>query len=149
MPSAEIRATLKENIRSVPNISGVNNHMGSTVTADQDVMREVMGELKDREYFFVDSLTTNRSVCRAVAGDLKVPFIARDVFLDNSISDKAISSQMEKMVRIAMSHGEAVAIGHPHPETIAVLRQVVPRLREKGIEVVRISELLPEAGDRR
>ncbi|MRR14168.1 divergent polysaccharide deacetylase family protein [archaeon] len=149
MSSSEISAVIRDDAESVPHISGVNNHMGSLVTADETIMRQVMGELKDRKYFFVDSMTTNRSVCETLAGELEVPFIARDVFLDNELSRESISSQMEKVVKIAMKHGEAVAICHPHPETIAVLKGEVPRIRKLGIEIVKISELMDRTDDHR
>jgi uncharacterized protein len=149
MSSSEIRSIIRDDIRSVPHISGVNNHMGSLVTSDEAIMRQVMSEIKDRRYFFVDSMTTNRSICETLAGELDVPFIARDVFLDNELSKESISIQMEKVVKIAMKHGDAVAICHPHPETIAVLKREVPRIRKLGIEIVKISELMGRTDDHR
>jgi len=114
MTHAEIVATVKDDLKSVPYISGVNNHMGSVVTADDAIMRLVYTELKGDGLFFIDSLTTNKSVCRRVAQD----------------------------IGIAMKHSEAIAICHPYPETIATLRREIPRIKELGIEIVRVSTLV-------
>jgi polysaccharide deacetylase 2 family uncharacterized protein YibQ len=142
MSRAEILAAVKDDLRSVPYISGVNNHMGSVVTADDVIMRLVFTELKRAGLFFIDSLTTNKSVCRRAAQDIGLPFNARDVFLDNEKSDTYIRGQIEKLISIAMKHSEAIGICHPYPETIAALKREIPRIKELGIEIVPASTLV-------
>jgi len=144
MTSAEIRSTLRRNMKSVSHIRGVNNHMGSLITPDPEIMSQVLREIKDRGLFFVDSLTTSKSVCRAVSRDLGVPFIARDVFLDNERDDSSITSQIDKLVKISLSCSDAVAICHPYPETLAVLAREIPKIRGRGVEIVRVSALIPK-----
>ncbi len=142
MSEKEVLMIAKNDIRAVPYISGVNNHMGSRVTADSDIMRVVLAEIKDKDLFFVDSLTTSASVCGDLVQELDIPFIARDVFLDNELSSVYISAQLDKLVKIAGKRGYAVGICHAHPETIAVLASEIPRIRKQGVEVVRVSELI-------
>jgi len=142
MSSSEIVAILRGDLRGVPHISGVNNHMGSVVTADDVIMRLVYTELKKAGLFFIDSLTTNKSVCRRAAQEIGLPFNARDVFLDNEKSDKYIRGQIDKLISIAMKHSEAIGICHPYPETIASLKREIPRIKELGIEIVRVSTLV-------
>jgi len=142
MTRAEIVAIVKDDLRSVPYISGVNNHMGSVVTTDDAIMRLVYTELKGNGLFFIDSLTTNKSVCRRVAQDIGLAFNARDVFLDNEKSYTYIRSQIDKLISIAMKHSEAIGICHPYPETIATLKREIPRIKELGIEIVRVSTLV-------
>jgi len=36
-----------------------------------------------------------------------------------------------------------VAIGHPHAATLALLEKELPLLAEQGIELVRVSDLIP------
>jgi len=142
MPHAEIVAIVKDDLRSVPHISGVNNHMGSVVTADDAIMRLVCTELRGRGLFFIDSLTTNKSVCRRAARDAGIPFNARDVFLDNEKSYTYIRGQIDKLISIAMKHSEAIGICHPYPETIDALKREIPRIKDLGIEIVRVSTLV-------
>ncbi len=146
MPPSRIRAIVKRDLETIPSISGVNNHMGSLITTDEAIMRLILSEVKERKLFFVDSLTTNKSVCGTVAHDLGVPIIARDVFLDNELRPAYISSQIDQLAKLALKHSNVVAICHPHPETIAVLKKEIPRLKSLGVEVVRISALMDTSG---
>jgi len=143
---AEARKIVLEALAKVPMAVGVNNHMGSVVTQDEVLMREVISTLKERGVFFIDSITTSNSVGRAVASDVNLPFQARDVFLDNDQNYQYISGQMDELIEAARRRGEAVGICHPHPATINALMREVPRLREKGVEVVRASRLVNGRG---
>ncbi len=142
MPPSEIRDIVKRNLEAIPFISGVNNHMGSVITTDEAIMRVILAEVKERKLFFVDSLTTNKSVCGPVAHDLGLPIVARDVFLDNELKPAYIRAQINLLAKVALKHSKAVAICHPHPETIAVLKKEIPRLKKLGVEVVKISALM-------
>jgi polysaccharide deacetylase 2 family uncharacterized protein YibQ len=50
--------------------------------------------------------------------------------------------ELERLKRKAREQGQAVAIGHPFPETLEVLERELPKLRDEGFELVTISELL-------
>lgn len=147
MSPDEIRSVLQEDLAQVPFISGVNNHMGSVITSDRGDMSLVLGELKDDGLFFVDSMTTGRSVCGTLARDFGVPFVARDVFLDNELDSAYITGQIRRLVGISLRHSTAVGICHPHPETIAVLEKEIPKLKKLGVEVVRVSSLVEGSGN--
>lgn len=42
-----------------------------------------------------------------------------------------IRKELDRLVRIAASRGMAVGIGHPYGETLAVIRETLPRLKKK------------------
>lgn len=142
MSRSQVIKTMRKDIKSVPFISGVNNHMGSVVTSNAGIMKYVMSEVKKSGLFFIDSLTINTSVCRKTARDMGVDFDARDVFLDNERTYEYIRGQVDKLIKISMRHSEAIAICHPHPETIDALRKEIPRIKELGIEIVPVSTLV-------
>lgn len=139
---AEILAVLASDLASVPGAAGVNNHMGSAATADQRVMRVVAEDLARRGLFFVDSRTTDATVARDAARAAGVPNASRRVFLDDVATEPAVQASLEGLVRKAKSEGSAIAIGHPHPATLAVLDRELPRLADYGVRLVRVSELL-------
>lgn len=142
MERQDIRKVIRESLASLPYIKGVNNHKGSKATADYRVMKIVLQELKKKKLFFVDSLTTNDSVCGQVAESLRMTIGARDVFLDNKREPEYIKEQIRRLEKIALKHGEAIGIGHYNKVTLEVLALTVPSLKKKGIRIVFVSELL-------
>ncbi len=129
-------------LEAVPGAVGINNHMGSVVTADADAMRAVMGVAAARRLFFVDSRTTPSSVAERVARELEVPTAARDVFLDAENDPDSIADELERLLALARERGAAIAIAHPHPATLELLERELPRLKARGFELVPVSYLL-------
>jgi uncharacterized protein len=122
---------LNDDLDSLPHILGVNNHMGSRLTAEADRMNQVFSILKRRHLFFIDSRTTTHTVCRQAARLLQVPFAQRDVFLDHDPHPDAIRKQILRLIAVAEKHGQAVGIGHPHPDTFAVFKAMLPEIESK------------------
>lgn len=139
MTPEHIRTILAMDIRAVPHIAGVNNHMGSEITPDRVIMRQVMQTLKQHRLFFIDSLTASDSAGVTVAREVGLPHNARDIFLDNEQNDAYITGQLAKIKNIARKHKSAIAICHPYPQTIAVLAREVPTFKAEGITLVRVS----------
>ena len=139
---AEIARTLEEDLATVPGAVGVNNHMGSAATADPRVMRAVVAVLSRRGLFFLDSRTTDATVAEKTAEDASVPAVSRRVFLDDVATEEAIRKQLDELVRRAKLEGDAVAIGHPYPATLAVLEKEMPGLAGRGVRLVKVKELL-------
>jgi uncharacterized protein len=136
---------LKRNLDTIPSLVGVNNHMGSRMTTISTQMYQIFTILKQRELFFIDSLTTAQSVCKPSARLLQVPFAQRDVFLDHRPDAEFVRGQIRLLIRIARSHGEAIGIGHPHEVTYRTLRDILPRLRRE-VRLVPAADLVRPAG---
>ena len=83
MSEAELKSTLARNIDSTPGVRGINNHMGSLLTARREPMTWVMEELAQRGMYYVDSRTTDETVAASVAEEYGVPNLSRKIFLDN------------------------------------------------------------------
>lgn len=121
---------------------GLNNHMGSRLTRAEPEMRLVMAAAKARGLFFVDSLTSPASVSGRTAKAAQVPFARRDVFLDHDQGRAAVTRQLAQAEQIAKTEGSAIAIGHPHPQTLDVLAEWVEGLEAKNLEIVPASRVL-------
>jgi polysaccharide deacetylase 2 family uncharacterized protein YibQ len=141
----ELLRVLEENLKAVPHIKGVNNHMGSRLTANSEPMYQVFSALKRHGLYFVDSRTTDESVCRPSARLFQIPFTQRDVFLDHAHDPASIRKQIRELVRIAQRKGEAVGIAHPHPATYTILKEELPALRQQ-VEIVPASRLVRVLG---
>ena len=123
-------------------MKGINNHMGSLFTEDEKSLGYVMQIQKDRNLFFLDSKTTAKSVGAKVAAEYGVPYIARDVFLDNENDYNYIMKQLRQTEKIAHMRGYAVAIGHPRTQTYLALRDWMKELPERKIRLVRLGDLV-------
>jgi len=131
---------LSKNIEAVPFIKGVSNHMGSRMMEDHEKVKIILSELKRRGLFFLDSRTTPKTVGLRTANAIGLKAIERTIFLDHgSVSD--IRENIEKLTRYTLSHGVAVAIGHPHTSTIRSLREMLLKIEEKDIDVVPLYKL--------
>ncbi|MEE4112313.1 MAG: divergent polysaccharide deacetylase family protein, partial [Desulfobacteraceae bacterium] len=109
---------------------GVNNHMGSKLTASSEKMRQIFTILKKRKLFFVDSRTSADTLCRPSAELLHLPFAERDVFIDHEQTRGFVKKQLKLLIKRAKRQGYAIGIAHPHPVTIAVLKEMLPELRK-------------------
>ncbi len=143
MTERELHRRICKNLETIPHIKGVNNHMGSRFMEDDYRVGILMRELKARELFFLDSRTTPKTVGYGIARELGIRTGERDVFLDNNSYDEAeIVRNISQLGEIAKKEGKAIGIGHPHPSTIKSLREMIPRLKEGGIEIVPLSDLM-------
>jgi hypothetical protein len=121
MTREEFLETLHINMRAVPNLIGLNNHMGSLLTSHPGHMQWLMEILKSNGQFYIDSLTSQESVAARLAKENNVPYLTRDIFLDHKQNRAYIRKQFMELVKHAKRHGSALGIGHPHVSTIEVL----------------------------
>jgi len=146
-----IRARVTEALGRTPGAIGLNNHQGSRATADARVVRAVLAVVKERGLFFLDSRTTNASVAGAEADAMGVPFLQRDVFLDDVAAEtaakggapEALDAAWERALALARKKGDAIVIGHPRRETLNFLEKRLASEKTAGARLVRVSELVP------
>ncbi len=141
MEPDQLIAQLEKNLDTLSEIKGVNNHMGSRLTAESSQLYQIFSILKKRGLFFVDSRTTADSLCRPTARMFKVPFAQRDVFLDHHQQPEFIRKQIKELIEIAQSHGEAVGIAHPYSSTYEMLKEMLPELKE-NVRLVPASDIV-------
>ena len=140
MNADQIQRRMEDALERVPGARGFNNHMGSAFTTDAAGMEVVLTVAKEHGLFFIDSKTTGGSVGLSLAKKLGVPAAERQVFLDHTPDPEIIRTQLKELARKAAKNGIAVGIGHPYPETIAVLKAELPALAAKGYEFVPVEE---------
>jgi len=139
MGEKQVVSAIRAAIAKVPHATGMNNHQGSLLTRHPGHMAWVMKEMGRQGYFFVDSMTSSQSVAEGIAAEEGVPVVRRDVFLDHDIDVKSIKRQFSRLIQMAWKNGYAVGIGHPHPETLQVLKEMLPMLSALRIELVPVS----------
>lgn len=142
MDEGEIQERMSAFVQEFPGAVGANNHMGSEFTEHEEKMTALLESIKKSNLFFIDSVTSAGSVGGAVAQRLGVRSARRNVFLDNEQKRSYIIGQLNQAVRMAKKNGSAIAICHPHPETIAALAAALPGLADQGVNLVPVSRLV-------
>lgn len=141
--AAQIRATVRTNLASIPQAVGLNNHMGSLVTSDRHAMTAVMEAVTGTAVYFLDSRTIHTSVAHGIAREHGVPSASRNVFLDNERTTDAIRRQLTEGLAIARESGFAVMIGHVTvPQLAEVLIGEYPAIIDAGFEFRAVGDLV-------
>jgi polysaccharide deacetylase 2 family uncharacterized protein YibQ len=143
MTEGKLKETLISSLESVPHVVGLNNHMGSLLTRHPGAMNWLMQGM--HEYgglYFIDSRTSSVTVAEKAALENGLQAASRDIFLDHERDPAAIRAQFQRLIAIAQRRGKAIGIGHPYPETMAVLMQELARLGEYGVELVPVSQFI-------
>ena len=142
MTEKQFRHQLIKQIKQFPFIKGINNHMGSLLTMHPAYMSLLMQTIKQQgPLYFIDSRTTVHTVAEQVAYENKIPVLRRDVFLDAVNEPSFIHQQLDEAIKLANRRGYAVAIAHPQPETITVLKHRLSALKQ-NIKLVPVSTLI-------
>lgn len=142
MSKNELRQSLSNALVDIPQAIGINNHMGSKLTTLSLPMQWTMQFLKEQKLFFLDSKTNQRSIAEKMARREGLPTLSRHIFLDNKLNDLYIEGQFNKLIKLAKRTKYAIAIAHPHPESVAALTRLIPTLKKHNIELVSVSALL-------
>ena len=142
MTPEEIKRNFEAMLDKFPGIRGINNHMGSKLTEDFDRMSVIMQVLKARNMFFLDSKTSAKSRAEEAAAAAGIAYAHRHVFLDNNNDKAYILGQLDKVERLAKKNGYAIAIGHPKSQTYAALKEWLPQMQTKGLELIHLSEAI-------
>ncbi|WP_415249685.1 divergent polysaccharide deacetylase family protein [Sulfurimonas sp.] len=122
-----------------PKVKYINNHTGSKYTEDERAMNRLILALNSNNISFVDSRTTSKTQVPKVMKNFALKYVARDVFLDHHMEKSYVKKQIKEAIRIAKSEGIAIAIGHPHKNTIAALKE--SRSLFKDIDLVLINKV--------
>ncbi|MFD0962187.1 divergent polysaccharide deacetylase family protein [Paenibacillus chungangensis] len=138
----EVRKRVEEAIANVPHATGMNNHMGSKVTADERMMRIILTVCKERGLFFLDSRTTSKTVVPKIAEELGVPLLSNDLFLDDVYTEQHIAKQVSQLSKLLHTKPNCISIGHvgpPGKKTAVVLKQSIPRF---DAQFVKLSDMV-------
>lgn len=130
--------TLKE---LFPHVHYINNHTGSKFTSDEVAVNRLIYALNKYNINFIDSRTTAKTKVPKVMKNFGYKYMARDVFLDHKHEKEYALKQIKQAVKVAKKYGTAIAIGHPHKNTLWALNQAKKRKYFQDIELVYINQL--------
>lgn len=141
----EVKKRVREAIKSVPYAKGLNNHMGSLAIENEEIVRGIVEVAKEKKLYLVDSATSSKSKIPKIAKELGVPYLVRDVFLDDISSSSHVAKQMAFLAQITEENGKGIAIGHVGITGKVCSNGIVQSMKlyqKKKIKIVPVSELI-------
>lgn len=137
---AELLRRLRWDLGRFTGYVGVNNHLGNRLSSDPDSTHTVIAELKARGLLFLDSRPGGAVL--AVAAEQGVPTVTRDVLLDDDVAATSVKERLAKVEKVARERGTAIAIGHPHDQTLEALQTWIAELPSKGLQLVPLTAIV-------
>jgi polysaccharide deacetylase 2 family uncharacterized protein YibQ len=143
MSREEVRAIIERNLNEIGPVAGINNHQGSRITMDENIMETVLALCREQGIVFLDSRTTADTAAPQAARRLGMTIGERDVFLDNEQERDAMIRSVSQGLDKANLKGSAVMIGHTwSPELAAVLTDLYPGLTSRGYSLTTASGII-------
>ncbi|QFT88520.1 Divergent polysaccharide deacetylase [Bacillus sp. THAF10] len=146
LSNEEVYKRVNDAIDSVPHAVGINNHMGSKITADERIMKIILEICKERNLYYLDSKTSKKSVVAPIAKELGVPFLENEMFFDEVMTTNHIVKQTNHLIKKTEVDDSIIAIGHvgiAGEKTASVLKEYIPMI-QKHAQIVTLSNLLVE-----
>jgi polysaccharide deacetylase 2 family uncharacterized protein YibQ len=143
MTAAEVQAVLRRNMAEIGPVAGMNNHQGSKITADRQMMETVLGFCRDQGIRFLDSRTTAETAVPAAAQGMGIKIGERNIFIDNGQDRASMGRAINDGLALAAWKGSAVMIGHAwSPELAGLLAELHQDLIEQGYNLSSASALI-------
>lgn len=145
MTAEEIRQQVRRDFAQVPYASGFNNHMGSLITAREELIRPVLEVAREEGFYVLDSKTSDNSKIIPLAKSMGIAYTKRDVFLDEIKNVAHMKKQLDLLADEALANGSAVGIGHVGmggEKMARAIKEMIPAMETKGIEFIYLSELV-------
>ncbi len=142
MTTGEAVAILRKNVAEIGPVIGVNNHEGSLITSDRNLIGAVIDACDDLGVLFLDSRTTAQTAVPMVALERGIEVLDRDIFIDNEKDKAYMRDMIEKGLEIADKQGYVIMIGHVTTPFLApLLEEMYSELSAQGYTFTTPSKL--------
>jgi len=121
---------------------GVSTFMGSKFTTKPNKLRPLIKELKTRGLMLLDVRENPLSSAASIAERLTTPSVARDYFIDDTLTQNGIRARLMQAEKLATSRGYAVAIARPYPLSIVEIKRWTDQVEDRGLALAPISAIL-------
>ena len=135
----KISARIKQIKKEFPKVQYVNNHTGSKFTSNEVAMNRLIYALTENHIHFIDSRTTAKTKAPEVLKNFGLKYVARDVFLDHKMDKAYVITQIKEAIKVAKAKGHAIAIGHPHKNTLAAIAE--SKSLFKDVDLVQVNKV--------
>ncbi len=142
MDQGTVFRVMDDDLTTVPQASGINNHEGQVGCADLQLMIWQAQWAKANNRFIVDSRTAKYSMVLPAAEALNVDRKYNQVFIDEHNDPDFIRVAMQRLANLAKSNGVAIGIcSFPRSNTPATVGEMIKTLRQQGIHFAFVQDL--------
>jgi len=145
MKPAQAAAHLRRYLDDAAPVAAVANHMGSLATQDMTLMRAVFHELRRSHVPFLHVSPAAGAVCKALAGDMGVPYAEPDMVVDLeplSTDQRALDRRWKEALERAHDRGHLVVWLRATRATREWLPRALAPGRLKGASIVPLAALV-------
>lgn len=122
---------------------GLTGRMGSRLLTQPQSLSPVLEDIAEQGLLFVDDRATAGSLGFDLARELDVPAAYSEGMIDAPSANRAaIDAKLNRVERLALTKGAAVALAQPYPVTIERLNVWIAELAERGVVLAPISAVV-------
>ena len=137
-----IRGSISQAANSIPELSGVSNFYGNRVMEDSRVMEIILSEVNRRKGYFVYTETSRNSLASILCSKYKVPSAPVQGSIVMSDSPDKIREKLRKYSIAAEKTGKIIIKAPPSADFISVLKEEFEAMRQNGIKLVYVSDIV-------
>lgn len=146
-PADKIKRILAESMQAIPHFSGVTNYYGARVIDDSEVMSLIFSDISSKKAYFLYKQQPHSIPLKSIAKKYNLPIKHIDICLDSRASVIALQDTLRHCAIIAQNTGDIIVSSKPTTAFINALKHVLPILKQNGIKLVYISDLMPKRND--
>ncbi len=116
--------------------TGIINYMGGRFLANQDALKPVMADVKQRGLLFFEDGTMPLTAATAAAKAAGAPARRAQIVIDSDPSPKSIAASLVLLEAEAETNGIAIGTGSGLPATIDAVREWAKDAAERGVILI-------------
>jgi len=118
---------------------GMINFMGSSFLTDKKKLSPIFETLRKNNSMFIETPGIAKSAGAAIAEQNALPYLAADLQIDISATNKEIQQQLANLEKIARERGSAIGITEPYPIALNAIKSWAAGLEKRGITLAPLS----------
>lgn len=147
-PEEKIKTIIREATDAIPSFAGFCNFYGSRVLQDSRVMQIIFSEVQNHHGYFIITESGKKSIAEQMAKKQNLPFQKLDFTINTENSASVIADSLRYCAIIAQNTGKVLVRGRPTASFITALQNTLAQLKQNGIRLVYVSEILDHPAER-
>lgn len=146
---ARVRSIIAKAAAAVPNFAGFSNLGGMRALEDSRLTGILFSEIRKRHGYFIENRTTRKSVASAVAERNSLRYATIDFSVDSAMDEFRIEEFLRICALEAQKRGKVIICSKATASFIRALKKQLPVLRQNGIRLSYVSEIVIPDGKSR